>query len=63
MKYVWVGIKDVYYLCADFESNVIYGLFVFFALAKGSYPAYLSMSLLPNTNEYDPPGHECVSYV
>jgi len=60
---VWVGLKDVYYLCADLESNVIYGLFIFFALARGSYSVYLTMSSLPNTNEYDPPGHECVSYV
>lgn len=47
---MWVGLKDVYYLCADLESIVIYGLFVFFALARGSYSAYLSMSLLLNTN-------------
>jgi len=60
---VWVGLNDVYYLCADLESNVIYGLFVFFALARGSYSAYLSMSSLPNTNEYDLLGHECVCMI
>lgn len=32
--------KNVYYLCAHLESNVIYGLFGFFALSRGNYSAH-----------------------